>query len=308
MRVGVTEQNQLLKLPSGVPDQSTLLSHYRQVKNPFPEFRPAEGANTIEFCRKLMGKARGFTDSFTFRMHVAFARSIGKRHRSPPALRRRAIDALLQGMCFHYDPLAGESGRVQCSITTLAIECGLATESEAKGSLGIKRATTALQSLDQDFGLITYSTQFDPEIGCNVPSDIQFTPAMFEALDISEAALAAARRSSAENVNMKRKKQGLPRLGLEELASKAFSYVRDRFREYHRQRREQGLKRRRARRDSVRSRKEIETIVKRELTREIAQQRFPADKQAVFAEVVRRVKERMILSRGHHTRLVPAPS
>ncbi|AGR61831.1 hypothetical protein A464_plas0007 (plasmid) [Salmonella bongori N268-08] len=26
-------------------------------------------------------------------------------HRMPPLLRRRAIDALLQGLCFHYDPL-----------------------------------------------------------------------------------------------------------------------------------------------------------------------------------------------------------
>nr|AVI43478.1 IncFII RepA protein family protein [Klebsiella pneumoniae] len=46
----------------------------------------------------------------------------------PPLLRRRAIDALLQAMCFHYDPLAN---RVQRSITNMAIECGLATESGA---------------------------------------------------------------------------------------------------------------------------------------------------------------------------------
>ena len=63
--------------------------------------------------------------------------SRGLRRRMPPVLHRRAIDALLQGLCFHYDPLAN---RVQCSITTLAIECGLATESDA-GKLSITRAT-----------------------------------------------------------------------------------------------------------------------------------------------------------------------
>jgi incFII family plasmid replication initiator RepA len=42
-------------------------------------------------------------------------------------------------MCFHYDPLAN---RVQRSITNMAIECGLATES-ASGNLSISRATRA---------------------------------------------------------------------------------------------------------------------------------------------------------------------
>jgi incFII family plasmid replication initiator RepA len=53
-----------------------------------------------------MAKAEGFTSRFDFSIHVAFLRSLGKRHRMPPLLRRRAIDALLQAMCFHYDPLA----------------------------------------------------------------------------------------------------------------------------------------------------------------------------------------------------------
>ena len=278
---------------------------YRQVKNPFPEFQPAEGADTIPFCRKLMKKAEGFTRSFAFQIRVAIARSLGKRRRTPPPLRCRAIDSLLQGMCFHYDPLAGERGRVQCSATTLAIECGLATESDV-GNLAITRLTNALKSLDEHFGLVTYSTEYDPEIGCNIPSDIQFTEILLEGLDVSEEALAAARRSSAENTNKKRIKQGLPRLSLEELSSKAFSYVRDRFREYHRKQREHGIKRRRAKRDAERSRQDIELIVKRELTREIAQRRFPADKDAVYSEMKRRVKERMILSRGHHTRLATA--
>lgn len=87
-------------------DTRTLFTHYRQVKNPNPEFTPREGKKTLPFCRKLMAKAEGFTSRFDFSVHVAFVRSLGKRHRMPPLLRRRAIDALLQGLCFHYDPLA----------------------------------------------------------------------------------------------------------------------------------------------------------------------------------------------------------
>ena len=81
-------------------------TYYRQVKNPNPVFTPREGAGTLKFCEKLMEKAVGFTSRFDFAIHVAHARSKGLRRRMPPVLRRRAIDALLQGLCFHYDPLA----------------------------------------------------------------------------------------------------------------------------------------------------------------------------------------------------------
>ncbi|MGT6141637.1 plasmid replication initiator RepA, partial [Escherichia coli] len=127
-----------------------LQKYYSQVKNPNPVFTPREGAGTLKFCEKLMEKAVGFTSRFDFAIHVAHARSKGLRRRMPPVLRRRAIDALLQGLCFHYDPLAN---RVQCSITTLAIECGLATESAA-GKLSITRASRALTFL-AELGLIT---------------------------------------------------------------------------------------------------------------------------------------------------------
>ncbi len=86
------------------------------------------------------------------------------------ACHRCCVDGLfdaLQGLCFHYDPLAN---RVQCSITTLAIECGLATESAA-GTLSITRATRALTFLSE-LGLISYQTEYDPLIGCNIPTDI----------------------------------------------------------------------------------------------------------------------------------------
>ncbi|EKB3332679.1 replication initiation protein [Salmonella enterica subsp. enterica serovar Chandans] len=280
-------------------------SGYVQVINPYPQFIEPEDKRTLPFCRKLMEKAADFTGRFHFQLCVAFARSEGRRFRKPPPLRCRAINALMQAMCFHYDPLAGETGRVQCSVTRLAIESGLATESE-KGNLSITRVTRTLESLDREFGLVIYDTEFDPEIGCNVPSNIQFTPAMFDALDISPEALAAVRESRAEWKNRQREKAGQPRLGLIELANQAFSYVRDGFRAYHRERRLHGLKRARAKRDAVRSRKEIEALVKRELTREIANGLFPPDRDAVFREVERRTAERTIMSRGNYTRLVPA--
>ncbi|WP_407234224.1 plasmid replication initiator RepA [Escherichia coli] len=145
----------------------------------------------------------------------------------PPVLRRRAIDALLQGLCFHYDPLAN---RVQCSITTLAIECGLATESGA-GKLSITRATRALTFLSE-LGLITYQTEYDPLIGCYIPTDITFTSALFAALDVSEEAVAAAAPQPCGMGKQTAQKQGLDTPGMDELIAKARRFVRERFRSY----------------------------------------------------------------------------
>lgn len=277
-------------------------TYYRQVKNPNPVFTPRKGAETLKFCEKLMEKAVGFTSRFDFAIHVAHARSRGLRRRMPPVLRRRAIDALLQGLCFHYDPLAN---RVQCSITTLAIECGLATESGA-GKLSITRATRALTFLSE-LGLITYQTEYDPLIGCYIPTDITFTPALFAALDVSEDAVAAARRSRVEWENKQRKKQGLDTLGMDELIAKAWRFVRERFRSYQTELKSRGIKRARARRDANRERQDIVTLVKRQLTREISEGRFSASREAVKREVERRVKERMILSRNrNYSRLATA--
>lgn len=199
--------------------------------------------------------------------------------RMPPVLRRRAIDALLQGLCFHYDPLAN---RVQCSIT---------------------RALKFLAEL----GLMTYQTEYDPTIGCNIPTDITFTPALFASLDISEEAVASARRSRVEWENKLRKKQGLDALGMDELIARAWRFVRERFRSYQAERRAHGMKRARARRDAGRTRQDIVTLVKRQLTREIAEGRFRGSLEAVKREIDRRVKERMIMSRNNnYTRLATA--
>ncbi|WP_236393587.1 incFII family plasmid replication initiator RepA [Pantoea sp. Mhis] len=272
---------------------------YKQVNNPNPEFIPRKGIKTLPFCRKLMSKAINFTTSLTFAIHVAFARSLGKRRRMPPLLRRRAIDALLQGICFHYDPLAN---RVQCSITNLAIECGLATESK-NGNLSTTRATRALRFL-KELGLITYYTEYDPQIGCNIPTDITFTPALFRALNISEIAVTAARKSRMEWENQQRKNQNLSLLSMNELIERSWNFIRDRFRTYHAKAKLHGLKRARGRRDAYRSSRDIENMVKCQLTREIAEGRFKGTQEAAFSEVKRRVRERMLISRkNNYTRL-----
>jgi incFII family plasmid replication initiator RepA len=207
-----------------------LQNHYSQVKNPNPVFTPREGKKTLPFCRKLMAKAEGFTSRFDFSIHVAFLRSLGKRHRMPPLLRRRAIDALLQAMCFHYDPLAN---RVQRSITNMAIEWTGHRVQERQPV--VSRATRALKFL-AELGLITYQTEYDPQIGCNIPTDITFTPALFSALDVSEVAVVAARRSRVEWENLQRKKQKLKPLEMDELIAKAWRFVRERFRSYQAER------------------------------------------------------------------------
>ncbi|EAA8475143.1 incFII family plasmid replication initiator RepA [Salmonella enterica] len=294
-------------MSAGVTEKKA--TFYRQVKNPFPKFvvpkkkGSDEEKATLPFCRKLMVKAEGFTSCFDFSIHVAFMRSLGKRHRMPPVLRRRAIDALLQGLCFHYDPLAN---RVQRSITNLAIECGLATESKS-GNLSITRATRALKFL-AELGLITYQTEYDPQIGCNIPTDVTFTPTLFSALDVSEVAVLAARRSRVEWENKQRKKQSLEPLQMDELIAKAWRFVRERFRSYQSELKQHGMKRARARRDVDRTRKDIETLVKQQLTRELASGRFTGGGDAIKRELERRVTERMLMSRGNnYTRLATVP-
>ncbi|WP_283937126.1 RepA family replication protein, partial [Escherichia coli] len=167
---------------------------------------------------------------------------------------------------------------------------------------------------------------YDPLIGCYIPTDITFTPALFAALDVSEDAVAAARRSRVEWENRQRKKQGLDTLGIrvvwenkqrkkqgldtlgmDELIAKAWRFVRERFRSYQTELKSRGIKRARARRDADRERQDIVTLVKRQLTREIAEGRFTANREAVKREVERRVKERMILSRNrNYSRLATA--
>lgn len=271
-------------------------SFYRQVKNPNPVFLPEDGKETLPFCAKIREKAAGFTRRVEFQTLVAMSIARGERKRRPPELRMRALEASLQALCHYFNPLAN---RVGASLTTMSIRCGLATE---KKRLSITRFTGAVQFMAQ-LKLLTYNTEYDKEIGCNIPTDITFTPLMWQVLDVSEEAVAAARRSRIEWENRKREKKGLPRAGADELISAAWAFVRERFRTYQKSRREHGMKRHRARKDAPRSRKDIELLVRKQLENEIRQGRFFGGLDAVRAEIQRRVTERMKLSRGHYTRL-----
>lgn len=270
-------------------------------KNDNPEFVPPKGKETLSFNEKMMSAAKGFTTTFAFAIHIAFARQKGLRKRFPPRARLQAIEALLQGICFHYDPLAN---RVNVTMTNLAIECGLATEKvhDTHTNVSIDRATRALKAL-HDMGLITYKTEFCTTLGCNFPTDISFLPDFFRALDISERAVEGACRSRHAYKNMKRKELGLPELSLDEHIAAAWGAMRERFYAYRLKRKKQGERRAKALRDAQRTRSEIEILVRRELTKEIAAGTFPIDQAAANAEIKRRVKQRMIMSRGNYTRL-----
>ncbi|RAH26356.1 incFII family plasmid replication initiator RepA [Pantoea agglomerans] len=267
-------------------------------KNPDPVFTSHPGKSTLPFCEKLMKAASGFTDTFTFKMFVAFARKSGKRRRAPRKSVLKAIEALMQGLGFHFDPLAG---KVNVTLTTLAIECGLATESENR-NLAITRATRTLR-LCKTLGMITYDTEFCADLGCHFPTDITFCTSFLRAIGISERALEGAARSCAGWQNQKRIKMGLPALDFEALVTEAWGSFRKRFYDYRLKRKQQGEKRARAERDSERTRKEIEKLVGNQLTKEISKGLFPADLDAARREVARRVKERMIMSRGNFSRL-----
>lgn len=290
---------------------SSTFTHYRQCKNPYPRFvTPKKKGSerlqtTLPFNKLLMEKAQGLTASVDFSYRIAGARALGLRRKAPPELRRKAIDALFQGICFHYDFMAG---RVNVTLRTLAIECGLATEADSH-SLAITRVTRALQAVARDTHYISYSApEVDESLGCYMPTTVTLTPAFFEAIDVSSEAIEAHIAGRVNWLNQKRINEGnelLPRDALMDQAKNAFP---DYFREVYRARKAHGEKQARARRDLERSHAEIKALVHRELTFEIAHHRFPRDLALVKAEVERRIRERMVMRR-HHTRLtVPAPT
>ncbi len=165
-------------------------------------FTPREGAGTLKFCEKLMEKAVGFTSRlispFMWRMPVRVV--------CVDACHQCCVDGLLMRSCRGCVstmtrwpaassapsprwPLSADWRRVCCRKTL------------------ITRATRALTFLSE-LGLITYQTEYDPLIGCYIPTDITFTSALFAALDVSEEAVAAARRSRVVWENKQRKKAG----------------------------------------------------------------------------------------------------
>ncbi|EEY6112248.1 replication protein [Escherichia coli] len=158
-------------------------TYYRQVKNPNQVFTPHEGAGTLPFYEE---KAVRFTETFAFDVASACAHTNGKRKRKPFVLRRRAIDALLQGMRSYYDPV---SNQVHRSITELVLDCGLARKN-AHGHLAIERAVRAIKSLEEDFGFIVCSPSSD---FYNKRCTITLTPRFFELLGVFPLALTESR-------------------------------------------------------------------------------------------------------------------
>ncbi|GHL16924.1 hypothetical protein ECZU23_53670 [Escherichia coli] len=80
-----------------------------------------------------------------------------------------------------------------------------------------------------ELGLITYQTEYDPLIGCYIPTDITFTLALFAALDVSEDGGSAAAVWYGKT-NSAKSRAGYP--GMDELIAKARRFVRERFRSY----------------------------------------------------------------------------
>lgn len=106
----------------------------------------------------------------------------------------------------------------------------------------------------------------------------------------------AARRIRVEWENQQRQKQ--KPLEMDELIAKAWRFVRERFRSYQSERKQHGLKR--VRGDATRTRQDIMTLVKQQLTREYASGRFTGGHEALKRELDRRLKERMLMSRGNN--------
>ena len=105
-----------------------------------------------------MAKAEGFV-LFDFSIHVAFLRSLG-RHRMPPLLRRRAIDALLRAIMF--PPRSAGQSRA----ALVGLSNGLATES---GRQPVDHPSHPGAEVLAELGLITHRRNMTHRSGCNIP-------------------------------------------------------------------------------------------------------------------------------------------
>lgn len=135
-----------------------------------------------------MRKASGYVFSYHFNIRIYLKCARGERLRKPRAELLQAIDSLLQGMCFYYNPLTNGIDR---SVSELASECGL-TSTSASGVVSISRASRAIQALDKEFGFIVRELSGFRHDSAR----FYFTPALFEALKVSPDHLRAARIKS----------------------------------------------------------------------------------------------------------------
>jgi incFII family plasmid replication initiator RepA len=283
-----------------------------KVKNPHPKFERKGKDTTLPFNKELMKAAEGFTSKQNFSLVVADARARGTRKRFPKKERCVAIDAAVLALCSHYSVI---EGRADASLTTMATECGLATEAESKKSgnlvsktrLSIHRLTRALRSLASEFDLLTYKTEHCADLGCFFPTEIRFKPRFFEVIGIPMEAVEKAQAGRAEYLNKEAEQRGEPRRSIAELAQLAFRAARERFYRHYKQRKEQGEIRLQARRDAEKKRAEIVADVRRKLNQEIARREiFFTSLADVQAEIERRTVARMY-QRGHTMRLALTP-
>ncbi|MCW0350740.1 plasmid replication initiator RepA [Pantoea ananatis] len=179
-----------LNCPTPKEDRRRRGDHSALCKCPEPHFEPAPNLVRPRFCRQLMKRARDLTSGCRFSLILYRMKWQGKRERKPKSDRLRAVFVLLQGLCFYYDP---RTNIVQRSLTGLAMDCGLATESE-NGVISISRASRALYSLEYEFEYIVRGTGDDGDFR------IFFTPALFQALRIRPDHLRAARRKCERSV------------------------------------------------------------------------------------------------------------
>jgi len=282
----------------GVSTKSTKNHYSRKAINPNPQFNEPKRDSIRPFVRKITDRVKGFTTSNNFKLVIANAKQSGKIKRYPVQDRINAIASLLPAVCFHYDALMKRSN---ASVTTLAGECGLKTETkrtaEDKFRSSISRARRGLIYLRQ-IGLIEYTSKHCQVTGGYFPSDINLTDLFFEAIDISKTAIEDEIKSKTTWENKKRAKAGLPKLFRDELIAHLWDNMKNRFIEYRIKRKAQGEKRIQALRDSERDRAAIKKIVQLQIQKEIIAGTFPKDLRRAQAEIEHRTNERMKLSRS----------
>ncbi|CAH1460014.1 replication protein (plasmid) [Klebsiella quasipneumoniae] len=81
---------------------------YVQVNNPEPVFTVPRDYTPRPFSLKLMVKANGFTESFSFDIASAMSRRDGIRKRKPPHFAPQSDECVAHGDVFYYDPLSNK--------------------------------------------------------------------------------------------------------------------------------------------------------------------------------------------------------
>jgi incFII family plasmid replication initiator RepA len=259
------------------------------IKNPHPECEYKD--HPLEFINKLMKKADGVYSSRNFDYVVALARRDGNIKRRPRETSVRVLEALTQCALYHWDIVAE---KVTTTAHNIAIKTKTATESAAK-NFSISRVQRHLALLSR-LGLIRLSkTKFRADLECYEPINFTFTKLFFDMLDVSEAAVVAARNSRVADENRKRKQKGLSILSVAELAAANLKKWIANFAEIKRKRKAQGELRYQRRKDAERTRKEIYDIEYRAALVRVRQGSFnPSSTQEFRDEVERRTNQRMI--------------